>query len=112
MGKVIEKAGISYEKSAEFNARYKDLKQKSEYSMPLANLGSMWQSVMRKSETEIDYFNGEIVRLGEKVNLPAPINQNLCSIMEEMTSEKQAPGRYSLDELTEIVMAPAGKTVE
>jgi len=109
--RVIEKAGIRYEKSAEFNARYKNLKQKSEYSMPLSNLGSMWQSVMRKSETEIDYFNGEIVRLGQKVNLPAPINRALCRIIREMTLNRQAPGRYTLDDLTETVLSGGGKVI-
>jgi len=109
---ILEAAKVSYETSAEFNERFKDLKQKSQFSMEMPNLGSMWQSVMRQSETEIDYFNGEIVRLGEKANLPTPINQRLCEIIREMTSNRQAPGRYSLEALTETVMASEGKTVE
>jgi len=108
---ILEKANVSYEKSSEFNDRYKDIKKKSEYSMDFPNLGSMWQSVKRKSETEIDYFNGEIVRLGKKVNLPTPINQMLCSIIREMTLNRQAPGRYTLDELTETVISSGGKMI-
>jgi len=107
---ILEQAKVSYEISSEFNDRYKDLKKKSEFSMDFPNLGSMWQSVKRKSETEIDYFNGEIVRLGEKVNLPTPINQALCIIIREMTMNQQTPGRYSLDELTETVLSSVIKT--
>jgi len=108
---ILETAKVSYETSAEFNDRYKDLKQKSEYSLNQPNLGSMWQSVMRKSETEIDYFNGEIVRLGKEVNLPAPINQKLCDIIREMTLKREAPGRYTLNDLTEKVLSAGGKTI-
>lgn len=36
---------------------------------------STLQSILRKEPTEIDYLNGEFVRLGEKINYPTPINR-------------------------------------
>jgi 2-dehydropantoate 2-reductase len=33
------------------------------------------QSLLRKQPTEIDYLNGEFVRLGEKIGFPTPINR-------------------------------------
>ncbi|MBY0530384.1 MAG: 2-dehydropantoate 2-reductase [Xanthobacteraceae bacterium] len=36
---------------------------------------STLQSLLRKRPTEIDYLNGEFVRLGEKIGFPTPINR-------------------------------------
>jgi 2-dehydropantoate 2-reductase len=36
---------------------------------------STLQSILRKQPTEIDYLNGEFVRLGEKIGYPTPINR-------------------------------------
>ncbi|HRF08728.1 MAG TPA: 2-dehydropantoate 2-reductase [Xanthobacteraceae bacterium] len=38
-------------------------------------LTSTLQSILRKQPTEIDYLNGEFVRLGEKINHPVPLNR-------------------------------------
>lgn len=38
-------------------------------------LTSTLQSILRKQPTEIDYLNGEFVRLGEKINYPVPVNR-------------------------------------
>ncbi len=39
--------------------------------------GSTQQSVLRGSSSELDYLNGEIVRTGEKIGRPTPINAAL-----------------------------------
>jgi 2-dehydropantoate 2-reductase len=36
--------------------------------------GSTWQSVVRGRPSEVDYLNGEIVRLGRRLGLPTPFN--------------------------------------
>lgn len=36
---------------------------------------STLQSILRKQPTEIDYLNGELVRLGAKIGFPVPVNQ-------------------------------------
>lgn len=38
-------------------------------------LTSTLQSILRKQPTEIDYLNGEFVRLGEKIGYPVPVNR-------------------------------------
>lgn len=43
-------------------------------------LVSTLQSIKRGKNTEIDYLNGEIVRLGEKNNIMTPINKKNCGI--------------------------------
>ncbi|SNS81046.1 ketopantoate reductase [Anaerovirgula multivorans] len=40
---------------------------------------SMLQSLEKGSKTEIDYINGAVVRLGEKWNIPTPVNKALVA---------------------------------
>ena len=42
------------------------------------------QSLLRKQPTEIDYLNGEFVRLGEKINFPTPINRAIVEAVKRI----------------------------
>ncbi len=53
-------------------------------------LGSTLQSLRRHRLTEIDYLNGEIVRLGTEVEVPTPLN----AIMVEMVHRVEKQGRF------------------
>ncbi len=46
--------------------------------------GSTWQSIARGRPSEIDYLNGEIVRLGERLNLPTPFNRHLVALVHQV----------------------------
>ncbi|MDD5665358.1 MAG: 2-dehydropantoate 2-reductase, partial [Candidatus Omnitrophica bacterium] len=39
------------------------------------NISSMLQDVLRKKRTEIDFINGVIVRQGQELGIPVPVNQ-------------------------------------
>ena len=52
--------------------------------------GSILQSIMRGKLSEIDYINGEFVRLAEENNLQAPLNK----ILVEMVHQVEASGRF------------------
>lgn len=43
---------------------------------------SMLQDIEKGSRTEIDYINGSVVRLGEKYNIPTPVNKTLVTCMK------------------------------
>ncbi len=59
-------------------------------------LGSTLQSLRRGRPTEIDYLNGEIVRLAEQVHTAAPLNARLV----ELTHEVERTGQFlTVDEL-------------
>lgn len=68
--------------------------------------GSSWQSLIRKQGTiEADFLNGEIVRLGRIYGIPTPYNELLQRISGEMARNRDLPGKYTTEELIEMVEA-------
>ncbi len=51
--------------------------------------GSTWQSVARARPTEIDYLNGEIVRIGRAVNVPTPLNAFVLTLLPRVEAERR-----------------------
>lgn len=47
-----------------------------------ANVSSMLQDVLRKKPTEIDFINGVIVRQGQELGIPVPINSLLVNLIK------------------------------
>lgn len=62
----------------------------------LKTLSSTLQSLRRGRPTEIDYLNGEIVRLGQQMGMSTPYNTKVVEIVKKV--EKNHPF-YSPDEL-------------
>ena len=46
------------------------------------NVSSMLQDVLRKKKTEIDYINGFIVRQGQELGIPVPVNTVLADLVK------------------------------
>jgi 2-dehydropantoate 2-reductase len=46
------------------------------------NISSMLQDVLRKRRTEIDFINGVIVRLGQELGIPVPVNSLLVDLVK------------------------------
>jgi 2-dehydropantoate 2-reductase len=54
---------------------------------------SMWEDLERRRPTEVDYLNGEIVRLAEDVGAPAPVNRRIVALIREAEAAgKGSPG--------------------
>lgn len=53
-------------------------------------MGSTLQSLQRKRPTEIDYLNGEVVRLGRELDVATPLNAALV----EMVHQVEQTGRF------------------
>jgi 2-dehydropantoate 2-reductase len=47
-----------------------------------ANVSSMLQDVLRKRRTEIDFINGVIVRQGQELGIPTPVNSLLVNLVK------------------------------
>ena len=54
-------------------------------------MGSTLQSLLRGEPTEIDYLNGEIVRVGGKVGMAAPINTAIVRAVHEIERTRPVP---------------------
>lgn len=56
--------------------------------------GSTLQSLMRNRPTEIDYLNGEVVRLGQTVGIETPVNARIVGLVHqvEQTGKFKSPG--------------------
>lgn len=56
------------------------------------NLNSMYQDILAKRQTEIDYINGALVREGEALGVEAPLNRAIASLIKglEATSSVRA----------------------
>lgn len=46
--------------------------------------GSILQSIRRGKKSEIDYINGEVVRLAKERSLPAPLNEAIVKMVHEV----------------------------
>lgn len=47
-------------------------------------IGSTLQSLLRGEPTEIDYLNGEVVRLGAEIGVATPVNASLVRLVHEV----------------------------
>ena len=43
----------------------------------------MWEDLQARRTTEVDYLNGEIVRLAERVGRQAPVNARLTQLIHD-----------------------------
>jgi 2-dehydropantoate 2-reductase len=100
----FEKAGVPFESQESFGKRMQGARGETALPPGLRNLGSTWQSLMRgRNEVEADYLNGEVVRLGRVNGVPTPHNAVLQDVANLMASRGETPGRYTADDLAQIV---------
>jgi 2-dehydropantoate 2-reductase len=65
---------------------------------------STWQDVvLRRQSTEVEHFNGEIVRLGKKYGIPTPYNSTLLEMMRELLRRNAMPGLFTLEQVQQRV---------
>jgi 2-dehydropantoate 2-reductase len=65
---------------------------------------STWQDVvLRRQTTEVEHFNGEIVRLGQKYGVPTPYNTTVLEMMRELLRRNAMPGLFTLQEVKDRV---------
>ncbi|WP_108683122.1 2-dehydropantoate 2-reductase [Methyloceanibacter sp. wino2] len=54
---------------------------------------SMWEDLQAGRHTEIDYLQGEIIRLADQVGHPTPLNRRVLALVKEAeTAKKGSPG--------------------
>jgi 2-dehydropantoate 2-reductase len=55
----------------------------------------MWDDLEQHRPTEIDALNGAVVRLGEKVGVPTPVNAHLVALVRDAETGAQGSPRLS-----------------
>lgn len=69
-----------------------------------SRFSSTWQSLNRRQgDVEADFFNGEIVRLAQRLGRKAPINETVLRIVQEMAVKRELPGKYTTAELRTLL---------
>jgi len=62
--------------------------------------GSILQSIKRERPSEIDYLNGEFVRLGQECNLEARLNKKLVEMVHQVEKARKFFSEFELLEAT------------
>ena len=67
---------------------------------PMAR-SSMWDDLQRGRLTEIDFINGEVVRLASTLGKTAPLNERVTHLVKlrEVRKESESPARMTSEEL-------------
>ena len=50
---------------------------------------SMWEDLQNKRPVEVDYINGEIVKLGKQLNIDTPLNERLIELVKRAQQQGQ-----------------------
>lgn len=82
---------------AAYLLRFSTSRRESEWPL----LGSTLQSLRRGRPTEIDYLNGEVVRLGKETNTPTPLNAAIVDIVRQIERSGQFWGIEQVKEKIE-----------
>jgi ketopantoate reductase len=110
--RVLQAAGIQYEGPpgmGPIEDRIRELRDPN-FQPPvpeaeeLKGRASLWQDLYhRRGEVEADYFNGEIVRLGQQHNIPTPYSSLSVELIKAMATARELPGRYTIKQLRELI---------
>ena len=60
---------------------------------------SMWEDLARGRPTEVDYLNGEIVRLAEKHSVDAPLNRRIVELVHDAEAKRSGSPAMSAESL-------------
>lgn len=63
---------------------------------------SMSDDLAAGRPTEIDWINGEIVALGDRLGIPAPINNRLCQLIRQASAAPARPTWFAKELLIEL----------
>ncbi|MCW2887360.1 MAG: 2-dehydropantoate 2-reductase [Streptosporangiaceae bacterium] len=102
--KVLAAAGIGYASAEEAAERRGELVQLEPVGGVRRGGGSSWQSLTRGTGSiEADYLNGEIVMLGRRHGVPAPVNEVLQREANRFARLRRAPGGMTPTQLLALI---------
>lgn len=63
---------------------------------------SMWEDLQHRRAPEIDWLNGEVIRLGRELGVPTPVNEIVVSEVKQAFKNSASPG-YTGEALLKII---------
>ena len=66
---------------------------------------SMWEDLQKGRRTEIDYLNGEIIKLAQKYDVSTPVNQKIFELVRKAEAQEQGPPQIPAETLLQQVSA-------
>jgi len=69
-------------------------------------ISSTQQDLLKHKQTEVDWLNGEIVKIGEKYSVPTPINKKFVELIHEAEVANNGPPKLSPDALASKLPLP------
>ena len=64
---------------------------------------------IEKGRTELDNYNGHLIRLAEQFGVPCPLNRAVYELVARMTAERAEPRLAALDELASSLLLSPGR---
>jgi 2-dehydropantoate 2-reductase len=106
---ILTRAGVDWLPHQELRKQWSGLERPVRGRVKVEGYSSTWQSLMRGVGTaEVEYLNGEIVRLGQEAGVETPVNSALVRIVLDMAERREQPGRYTPEELCALLGLPGG----
>jgi 2-dehydropantoate 2-reductase len=101
---IVEKADVKWISQEQVSKEWPEISKPLLGQIDPGARSSTWQSLTRRQgNVETDFLNGEIVRLAASLGIQAPLNEKLTSITREMAAHHELPGKYTPDQLSEIL---------
>jgi len=101
---VLKHAGIRWISGDELAKEWPKIRSPLRGSLDTEAQSSTWQSLARQQgSVETEFLNGEVVRLAKKIGMLAPINEKLLCISQEMAANREKPGKYTPNQLRQIL---------
>ena len=101
---IVSEAGIHIKPHEKLAEEWAEFAEKPRAILQTPGQSSTWQSLSRRQgSVELDFLNGEIVRVAKRLGKEAPINEGLSRIAKEMAAKGEEPGKYSTEELCKML---------
>lgn len=106
-GRLLQQAGQRWISTEEQRRHWPEITGIPRRKLQIDAHGSTWQSLRRgQGSVEVDFLNGEIVRLARRLGAQAPLNEGLDKVLLEMAASGQPPGSYSAAQLRQRLGLP------
>jgi 2-dehydropantoate 2-reductase len=101
---ILAQAGIRWVSGKEVEQEWPEITAPLRGSLDVKARSSTWQSLARRQgAVETEFLNGEVVRLAKRLGTQAPINETLMRISQEMATNREPPGKYTLAQLSALL---------